>query len=130
MGDDDPGALSRLVRKVNSDGGISYREMAHRASRAGFPMSHATFSDLAQGHVARMPTDGQLRAIAAGLGQPYADVRAAAFAQWYGYVPREHWTAEGGRAFLPADLDEAEVEEIMAVVRAMVDNAHRRREQS
>ena len=125
MPNDEKGALTRLVSDVK-DEGVSYREMARRAADRGLPMSHATFSDLGTGMVAKAPTDQQLRAIAAGTGRPYADVRAAMFAQFYGYVPREHWAADGGRAFLPADLSDEEVEEAQRMIRAWVAARHQR----
>ena len=114
------GALSRAIARLNNDG-LTYREMSRRAARHGYSISHATFANLADGAVAKAPTDQMLHAIASGTGLPYAEVRAATFAQWYGYVPREHWVAEGGRAFLPADLPAADQDEIMAMVDALVE---------
>lgn len=112
------GPLAALVSRTH-DAGVSYREMESRATQRGHRISHSQMADYAGDRVAKCPTEEQLRSIAAALDVGYETVRAAAFAQFYGYVPREL----GGRqtpvvAAIPPDLTPEEERQLTAMVRA------------
>jgi hypothetical protein len=64
--------------------GDTYRSLSARAidPLTGTPLGKDTFNKIVTGRVARMPSDSQLRAIAAALRAPYESVRQAAIAQW------------------------------------------------
>lgn len=82
--------LSRLVREVNDDGrGVSYQEMADRATAAGHTLSKPYFQKMATNAVTTAPSPDRLRAIAAGLKRPLAVVQRAAAIQYLDYQATE-----------------------------------------
>lgn len=109
--------LASLVRRVHEQG-LSYREMAARAQRAGHTISHSQLALYAGDGVAKAPTDSQVHALAAALDMGYEQVRAAVFSQFYGYVPRDLNSRKGSRlaAALPPDLSPEEEDRLAQVV--------------
>ena len=97
--------LADLVRRVHEDG-LSFREMAARAHRAGHSISHSQLALYASDGVAKAPTDAQIHALAAALDMGYTQVREAMMQQFYGYTPRELKNMGGSRvaAQIPPDL--------------------------
>lgn len=88
--DMDRDALSQLVRTVNDDGrGVSYQEMADRASAAGYSLSKPYFQKMATNAVPKAPTPDRLRALAAALQKPLAVVQRAAAIQYLDYQATE-----------------------------------------
>jgi transcriptional regulator with XRE-family HTH domain len=111
--------LADLVRRVH-DSGISYREMATRAQRAGHEISHTQLSDYAQRKVQKAPSQRMMRALAAALDVGYGQVRSAVFAQFFGYVPRELKNWQGSRitAVVPEDLSPDEEAQLVRMIEA------------
>jgi transcriptional regulator with XRE-family HTH domain len=111
--------LAALVRQAH-DTGLSYREMADRARRAGHEISHTQLSDYAQGKVMKAPSERMLRAIAAAIDAAYGEVRAAMFEQFYGYTPRELRNRRGSRltAVVPENLDPSDEAELVRMIEA------------
>lgn len=109
--------LAALVRQAH-DTGLSYREMADRARRAGHDISHTQLADYAGGKVMKAPSEKMLRAIAAAIDAAYGDVRAAMMEQFYGYTPRELRNRSSSRltAVVPENLDPAEEAELVRVI--------------
>lgn len=117
-------ALAELLRK-HRDAGLTYREMARRALRAGHDISHSQITDLGNDLVRKMPPREHIRAIAAALGVDPAVVLAAAFEQFYGYVPQLLQDgAEPTGAAIPADLTADEREELGRLIQAWVAARH------
>lgn len=82
--------LSRLVREVNDDGrGVSYQQMADRATAAGHPLSKPYFQKLATNSVTQAPKEERLLGIAAGLEKPLSVVTRAAAVQYLAYRATE-----------------------------------------
>ena len=88
LADMDRDDLSRLVRDVN-DAGVSFQQMANRASEAGLPGSKPYFQKLATNSVATAPSPDLLRGIAAGLRKPLTIVQRAAARQFLDYQATE-----------------------------------------
>lgn len=111
--------LAGLVRQRN-DEGWSYREMEKRANRAGHSISHSQLADYASDAVRKVPNREQIEALAAALDLGYETVRAAVFAQYYGYVPRELSSRKTSRvaAAVPSDLSPEEEGELVRMVEA------------
>jgi hypothetical protein len=84
----DRDALSQLVRAEN-DSGISYQDMADRASKAGYPVSKPYLQKLATNQVLTAPTPERLAGIAAGLKLPLRIIQEAAAVQYLQYETRE-----------------------------------------
>ncbi|MEV6313404.1 hypothetical protein AB0M10_33050 [Streptomyces sp. NPDC051840] len=85
---DQTDALTRLVQEHVGDGrDLTIRAFAQRAvdPETGTSVSKSTAGNLVQGHTIKI-TPEVLRAVAAGLGVPLADVQAAAMAQYLGVV--------------------------------------------
>jgi hypothetical protein len=81
--------LSRLVREVNADSGVSYQQMSDRAEAAGYPLSKPYFQKLATNSVAGAPTPERLQGIAAGLKKHLTVVQRAAAKQYLAYESTE-----------------------------------------
>lgn len=84
------GALSRLIQAAN-DNGISYQQMADRASSAasGVPMPKQSFQKLVKTPPVNAPSPAQLNSIAAAIGVPPRRVKEAAAEQWLEYEATE-----------------------------------------
>ncbi|RCH70544.1 hypothetical protein DT019_03370 [Streptomyces sp. SDr-06] len=81
------GALSRLVQNAN-DSGISYQQMADKASRVT-PLTKQYFQKLVKTPPVSPPNPEQLEAIANALGSPVRRVKEAAAEQWLAYEATE-----------------------------------------
>lgn len=86
--DMDRDTLSRLVREVN-DSGVSFGQMAERASAAGWPLSKPYFQKMATNSVTAAPSPERLRGLAAGLKRPLTVVQRAAAQQYLDYQATE-----------------------------------------
>jgi hypothetical protein len=84
------GALSRLVQNAN-DSGISYQQMADKASRVipGLSLTKQYFQKLVKMPPVSPPNPDQMEAIAAALGIPGRRVKEAAAEQWLNYEATE-----------------------------------------
>lgn len=84
------GALSRLVLNAN-DSGISYQQMADKASRAvpSFTLTKQYFQKLVKTPPVSPPNPEQLEAIAAATSYPVRRVKEAAAEQWLAYEATE-----------------------------------------
>lgn len=78
-----PTTLRDMIEAARTSGD-TYRSLAARAidPLTGTALGKDTFNKIVKGTVARMPSDSQLRAIAAALRAPYDSVRQAAITQW------------------------------------------------
>lgn len=90
--------LRDMIQEARRRGDLTYEQLAAKAIDpvTGETVSAATFNNIVLNKVNRMPRDYDLRAIAAGLGQPYEAVGRAAIAQW-----------------LPGVLEEADTESLV-----------------
>jgi len=88
-----PTLRDMIQQALNS--GNTYRDLEVRAvdPDTGATVSRGTLNKIVLGNVATMPSERQLRAIAAALRAPYESVRQAAITQW---LP-----ADGERPTLP-----------------------------
>lgn len=76
--------LSDMIRQ-QLDKGVTYAELEERSVAPGTGRSRISDSQLnrlAKGTATRIPTEEQLRGIAAAVRRPYESVRQAAIAQW------------------------------------------------
>jgi transcriptional regulator with XRE-family HTH domain len=90
--------LSDMIRQ-EVDKGVTYAELEERATDPATGRSRISDSQLnrlAKGTATRIPTEEQLRGIAAALRIPYERVRGVAIAQW-----------------LPAEVEESD-EQVLA----------------
>lgn len=101
--------LREMIAEALSNG-ATYRKLAAQARDAGEKASHSIFFDIVAGNLDRVPTEANLRGIAAGLRMPYEVVRQAAITQW-----------------IPADEDqnaERERRELLAEAKRLRDQAN------
>lgn len=80
--------LSRLVREVNETG-VSYQQMAQRATAGGYELSKPYFQKLATNATTQTPSADRVEAIAAALRMPLRVVQRAAAAQFLNYQATE-----------------------------------------
>lgn len=119
--------LAELIEKVH-DTGMSYRDMAAQASRAGHEISHSQLQNYAKGHTRNVPNRNQIAALAAAMGVPVDQVRAAVLEEFLDYVPAD--LADNGGAdrvivAAPPDLSEDERQELQRFVEVWL-NARRK----
>lgn len=114
--------LASLVSRANV-AGLSFREMERRAQQHGHSISHSQLAAYAENSVKKAPDVKQMEAIASALDLGYEVVRAAAFEQYYGYVPREvvrRSDASRVAAAIPPNLPPEEEAELLRMIRAWV----------
>ena len=118
--------LAELVSRCNAD--YSFREMERRAAGRGQKISHSTLADYAADSVQKMPSREQLEALSAALDTGLDEVRSAALAQFWGYVPRELKGRKTSMvvAAVPADLTQEEEEDLAQMVHLWVEQRRRR----
>lgn len=91
-------ALTRLVQEHVGDGrALTIRAFAQHAvdPESGTSISKSTAGNLVQGHSVKI-TPEVLRAIAAGLGVPFAQVQMAAMRQYVGIVVDDPFNTPAG----------------------------------
>lgn len=119
-------ALTRLVQKHVGDGrAITIRAFAKHAidPETGTTISKSTAGNLVQGHTIKI-TPEVLRAIAAGLDRPLAEVQAAAMAQYMGIVVDDPFNTPPGDDDVVVRVahDRSRTAEDMPTVRAFVEH--------
>ena len=110
------GRLAKLIQAAK-DSGSSLREIELRAAEAGKQLSYSQVQAYHKGTAAKMPTQQQIEALAAGLPASIAEVRRAAFIDWYGYDLYEH-EKDSYLIAVPADLPAQRKREVDQLVRA------------
>jgi hypothetical protein len=125
---DQTDALTRLVQEHVGDGrALTIRAFAQRAvdPETGTTVSKSTAGNLVLGHSIKI-TPEVLRAIAAGLGVPLADVQAAAMAQYVGIVVTDPFDTPPGDddAVVRVAHEPRRTDGDMPTVRAFVERAH------
>lgn len=86
--------LSDMIRQ-EVDKGVTYAELEERAADPATGrtrISDSQLNRLAKGTATRIPTEEQLRGVAAAVQRPYEWVRQAAIAQW---LPAESHDDDG-----------------------------------
>lgn len=110
--------LADLVRTRMAEKSLSFRALAeacldplHRDE--GPRWTRGTLENLAKGRVIKGPSDGQLRALAAGLDLPEQVVKRAAGAQFMGIT--EHWNGDYDTRILIAKIEDLDPEGVKEV---------------
>ncbi|MFD6531542.1 hypothetical protein [Streptomyces sp. NPDC060184] len=121
-------ALTRLVQEHVGEGrDLTIRAFAQQAvdPETGTTVSKSTAGNLVTGHRIKI-TPEVLRAIAAGLGVPVADVQAAAMAQYVGVVVDDPFGVPPGDddAVVRVAHSSRRQGEDMPTVRAFVERSH------
>jgi transcriptional regulator with XRE-family HTH domain len=114
------GTLGELIATRRNQVNLTYEQLSARASALGHEISGRTLARIANNNPPEFPGPSTLKAVAAAMDLPLADVRQAATRTAHLWPDRmqDHGTDRWEE--LVRDLEPAEIDHVLNVVRAVV----------
>lgn len=114
------GTLGDLIAARRNQIELTYEQLVARAAALGHEISSRTLMRLANDEPAEYPGPATLRAVAAAMNLPIADVQRAATRTAHLWPAPKHDNRTAAWAELVADLEPAEIDHVLDVARAVV----------
>lgn len=116
----DDGTLGDLIAARRNEIELTYEQLVARAATLGHEISSRTLMRLANDNPTEYPGPTTLRAVAAAMDLPIADVQRAATRTAHLWPVPKHDNRAAAWAELVGDLEPAEIDHVLDVARAAV----------